>query len=106
MKPLHGPSGRLRQHIKKIGAAHANRISSPNPEQREPIQANPASDSAAANSSQDFGEFSCKAHQDIYRDYCRKANEALSRGDTKMWEHWMNEADDFDRRKGLGRYDR
>ena len=98
MKPLHGITGRLRQHIKKVGAAHANRISSPNQEMQESQQ------ESSCSNTEEFGEFNCKAHQDIYKDYCRKASEACSRGDTKMWEHWLAEAEDFDMRKGYGRY--
>jgi len=103
MKPLRGIIGRLRQHINKVGGAtHANRISSPS--KQTSAQSKKSTNSSSASSSEDFGEFSCKAHQETYKYYCKKADEAISKGDNKMADYWQGEAADFDRRKGLGRF--
>lgn len=62
-----------------------------------------SSQSKPASKSEDYGEFATKHHQHIYKHYCRKAREAESKGDTKMVDHYIKEAEDFDRRKGIGR---
>ena len=89
----------LRSHIQKVGAAHANRISSPNKGEGAP---EPKAEEPA-KPDEDFGEFSCKRHQDAYKDMCRKARQARENGDAKGYDYWIDKAEDFDRRKGIGR---
>ena len=101
MKPFFGITGRLRQHINKIGGAnYANSVSSPSA--GSPAPAN-AGNAPPQSSSDDHGGFSCEYHHNIFKDYCREANDALVKGDTKTYESCMNAARDFDKRKGEGR---
>ena len=100
MKPLHGIMGRLRQRINKLGGAtHANRVLS---QQQQNEASGEGVDEVAP--AEDCGEFGCKSHQETYKDMCRKARQAAEEGDQKSSDFWRGEAEDFDRRKGMGRH--
>ena len=92
----------LRSHIQKVGAAYANRISSPN---KDDSTSEPETAKTKAQT-EDYGEFSCKLHQEQYKEMCRQARGARESGDTKNFMYWMDKADDFDKRKGIGRHQR